>query len=284
MANPAMEPFCDTLTKGNDLTEGNREAVRLPQELVCAIISHIDDFNTLISCSTTGRMWRAETLPFLPFSFTTRTGEQGPKELRWPVPLLELYELSLLRYVQRLNILRSGASFARGLFDDEHNLRCFSALTHLRELRIDCLEFSSFMPNIGQYFGHFAPSLQSLALCRPMASSRQALYFAGLFPKLQDLKVLELEFGNTLKGETTASLELVPPSQPPLDEWLTLARFEAKEFVNDMITFYGKLRFRCAYLRDVDCTKRVLNECAETLVTLVMVNGRNGGTGKNFFG
>ena len=60
---------------------------------------------------------------------------------------------------------------------------------------------------------------------------------------------------------------------------LTLSYFEVGEFVNDMINFYGRHRFRCVYLRDVDDTDRVLHEFFETLVTLQMGRGR-----KNLFG
>ena len=267
---------------GNKLIGGERGSFWLPPELVCMIISHVDDFNTILSCSKTCRLWRAEAFPHLRYySLTTHMGEKDPEKSRWPESLLELHKLSLLRYVKQLSILRPGAELTLGKFGGERNLRPFSVLTNLRELRIDCLQLSSFIPNIERYFGRFSSTLQSLALFKPAASSLQVLYFVGLFQNLRDLKLLDFE--PTGEDETAADPALIPLFRPPLDGWLTLRYCQGGELVDGMIALYGGLRFRCVYLCDVQGTERVLHECAETLETLRVEPGW-GADGKNFFG
>ena len=123
---------------------------------------------------------------------------------------------------------------------DKCTLRYFSALTNLQELGMDNLQVASFMPNIQRYFEHFAPTLRFLALREPGGSSRQILYFIGLFPNLQDLKLCY----NFPEGEQEgmADADLVPLSVPPLCGRLTLMCFAKEKLVKDMIAFFGGLR------------------------------------------
>ena len=268
-----------TVPEESALTEGKRRLLWLPPELVCMIIfDHIDgsdSFETLLSCSMTSVSWRKALLPYLNHYFvTTYTGGWGPKQSRWPEPFVDLDQRSLLRCVRRLDmiLLQHETEFT---FGGERDLRYFSALTNLRELWMDNLELSSFMPNIKQCFGHFAPALRSLALYIPKASPWQIMYFVGLFQDLQDLKLL-VDIMLTRGYETAANLGLVPLSRPPLNGWLTLRGCGREEIVDDMVTLYGGLRFRCVYLCDVIYTQRVLDECATTLETFRMEPGWRG--------
>ena len=162
--------------------------------------------------------------------------------------------------------------------DSGYILPRFSALDHLRELQIDRLELSSFMPDIKQYFGHLAPTLKSLSLAHPIASRREILYFIGLFPSLQDFI---LWFPHDLNAETAASSALVPLSRPPLRGRLSLAHFGGREFVKDMITFHGGLRFRRIELISMGCVHQVLETCVETLEILRLHSTEQG---ENSFG
>jgi hypothetical protein len=187
--------------------------------------------------------------------------------LDWPIPLMEASQRHLLPSIKRFSIaFTDDNGFARGLFGDVHSLRYFSALENLQELSINNLWLSSFMPDIKKYFGHF-PTLRSLTLRKPKASCKQLLYLIGLFPYLQDLKLLY--FRPTKEDETTDNLALVPLSKPPLGGWLTLISCGGEEFVDKLIAFYaGKLPFRSVCLSYVECTQRVLDACAGTLETL----------------
>jgi hypothetical protein len=176
--------------------------------------------------------------PHLHYSLTTDdwTDAKEDRRLLWPNPLQKSYDLGFLPLVKRLRIRLEyrGDMFAPDRFRG-YTLRQFTALTNLQVLGIDNLQVSSFMPNIQQCFGHFAPTLRFLALKEPAGSPRQILYFIGLFPNLQDFKLLYAlpEMGR----ESAADADLVPPSVPPLRGRLTLTCIMGGRLIKDMITF-----------------------------------------------
>jgi hypothetical protein len=240
----------------------------IPRELAEMIFSYVHDTATLRSCSLTCRIWYYAAKPRFHYSLKTFRPKIliSDDRLDWPNPLLKAHELHLLPFIKRFSIVFTDSNgFTRRRFGNGPSLCCFSALENLQELRIDHLSLSSFMPYIKEYFGHF-PILRSLTLDKPKASCRQLLYFIGLFPYLQDLKLLY--FRPTKEDRTTDKSALVPPSIPPLGGWLTLVFYKGEEFVNEMIALYGKLPFRCVNLSRVECTQRVLDGCAGTLETL----------------
>jgi hypothetical protein len=264
----------------------------LSQKLVEIIVSHVHDTRTLRSCSLTCRMWYHAAKPHFHYSLKAIVPKSRfrhflktitPKtylpntDPDWPDPLLEAHELRLLPFIKRFSIVcrlevEDTSRFTREQFGYKQSLCYFSALENLQELRIDFLQLSSFMPDIKTYFGHF-PTLRSLALASPEASCRQLLYFIGLFPYLQDLK---LSCFDPIKEDKTADrLALVPPSKPPLGGWLRLLSCIGGKFVNEMIALYGKLPFRRVDITgsDLECTHRVLDGCVETLETWELIHG-----------
>jgi hypothetical protein len=244
----------------------------LPQDVVEMIVSYVHDIGTLRSCSLTCHIWYNATWPHFHYPLKTYTPKTHDR-LDWPNPLLKAQKLHLLPYIKRFSILVTDENgFTRRRCGVGKSLRCFFALENLQELSIDDLRLSSFMPNINKYFGHF-PTLRSLALRRPKASCRQLLYFIGLFPYLQDLKLFA--FDPAKEDSTTDKLVLVPPSKPTLGGWLALISCNGEEFVNEMIAFYGKLPFRRVNIShsDWECAQRVLDGCVETLETWELVFG-----------
>ena len=254
-------------------TQRPSPAPRLPQEILDKIISHlIRDFPTLLACSRISHSWYIATIPHLYYSLSaigiSQSGGYMPevyRKLAWPRPLKESYKLGLLPLVKRFRICLTHSEFTPTQLSGLA-LRYFSALTNLRELEIDNLQVSSFMPTIRQCFGHLSPTLRFLALKNPNGTHRQILYFIGLFPNLQDLK---LQYGKSMDepGDTTDAT-LIPLSTPPLRGWLRLVCLKKEDFVKDMITLFGGLRFRHMDLFGVSCSQLLLNECAEALETL----------------
>jgi hypothetical protein len=243
------------------------------------IISYlIYDTPTLLACSLTCYSWYIATVSHLHHSLTTDNGGRGvdqtylwptpPQRYLWPRPLQKSYELGLLPLVTRLRIRLDYYRLVKFTPEwlDGQTLRYFSALTNLQELGIDNLQVSSFMPTIKQCFGHFSPTLRFLALSKPDGSCRQVLYFIGLFPNLQDLKLHCFPFTNA--QESTADAALVPLSIPPLQGRLTLTDFERPSLIEDMVALFGGLRFRYMDLFMVGCVRLLLDACAETLETL----------------
>jgi hypothetical protein len=244
---------------------------RLPQELVDVIISYfIYNTRALKACSLTCYSWYIAAVPHLHHSLTTDNWSYFPGDGKywWPNPLKKSYHLGLLPLVQRLRI-RLCWDATRGFGPNRLGictLRYFSALTNLQELGIDDLQVSSFMPDIQRCFGHFSPTLRSLALREPKGSCRQILYFIGLFPNLQDLKLNYL--GPKVVKEDADDTTLVPPSVPPLRGRLTVTYFTRKKLVEEMISLFGGLRFRYMDLYGVKFVWLLLDACAETLERL----------------
>lgn len=239
---------------------------RLPQDVVELIFSFlIYDIDTLLACSATCYSWYTTTLPHL-YRYLTIDDEMIPEDRHeWPKPLRKPYKLGLLPFVKQLCI-RNIDTFAPDRFN-KCTLRYFSALTNLRELGIDHLQLSSFMPDIQRYFGHFAPTLQFLALKEPKGSSREILCFIGLFPNLRDLKLC-YPYPIEEEEESTADSALIPLHKPPLCGRLILACFTREGLVKDMIALFGGLRFRYMDLFRVKCARLLLDACTETLETL----------------
>ena len=182
-----------------------------------------------------------------------------------------MYKLGLLPLVKNLQI-RAVKSFPSGydeFFPIRFNRRIlhhFSALTDVRELAIEYLDIPSFMPRLQRYFGHFLPSVRSLALGEPKGSHRQIIYFIGLFQDLEDLKLIYN--WDTPQDEPADEPTLVPPFAPPLRGRLELKHLTRVEILKDMIDLFGGIRFRHMDLYNVNGTRLLLDACAQTLETL----------------
>ena len=245
-------------------TSQSSPIIRLPQELVDAIIHYfIYDVHTLAACSLTCRSWYISAVPHLHHTLTTTDKKE---RFRWPIPLRESYNLGLLPLVKQfcIRLQLTGATFSPNLFRGR-TLGYFSALRNVRTLGIDNLDICGFMPNIQRYFGHFAPTVQFLLLGDPVGTPRQILYFIGLFPNLQNLKLV-CDFRMKERKSTTNDADLIPLSIPPLEGRLTLAH-PGESFIKDMITLFVP-RFRSMDLCKVKDVRLLLDACAETLETL----------------
>jgi len=234
------------------------------------ISNFIYDKDSLLACSMTCYSWYIAAVPYLHNTLTTENGPPLPwidTKYLWPRPLQKSYELGLLPLVKRFRIcmVHNVPGFGPKSLS-KRTLCYFSALTNLQELGIDYLYVSDFMPTIQQCFGYFSPTLRFLALKRPFGSCRQILYFIGLFPNLQDLK-LDYPFPRG-EQESAADATLVPLSIPPLRGRLTLTCFTRVNLVKDMIVLFEGLRFRRMDLFRVKCVRLILDACRETLETL----------------
>ena len=238
---------------------------RLPQELVELTISYfIRDTRTLLACSMICYSWYIAAVPHLHHTLTIdTTGSSGGV---WPKPLRNAYNLDLLPLVKQFRFRALCTPFTPAKLN-MFTLRHFSAPTNLQELGVDDLQLPSFMPNIQRYFGHFAPTLRFLALREPRGSSRQILYFIGLFPNLQDLKLCynQTYMSQISQRDGMVDADLIPLSIPPLCGRLTLMCFAKEKLVKDMVTFFAGLHFRYMDLFRVKCVRLVLGACANTL-------------------
>ena len=212
---PRMLKLWDLIRKFFTHSPTKGQPFKLPFELVIIIISNIYNVKTLRLCSLTCHSWHDAAASYLQYSLTAFTTTQAGL-----TPWSELRKLGLLPRVKRFYIHKHFTvinSIPRQLV--RSNLHHFLALKNLQELWMDCLDLSSLVPNLKEYFGHLEQTLQSLSLCNLKTSSRELLYFIGFFPNLQDLK---LYYTNFSREETTQICALIPPSIPPLSGCLTL--------------------------------------------------------------
>ena len=273
MRNPIKNLFRKSVLKE---ISGLQKPGGFSQDLVNEVVSYIYDIWTLRSCSTACQMMYYAALPRLYYSHETLVMKGSERRIAWPQPLKRSHKLGLLPLVKQFSILHGICTFGPEQLNGD-NLRYFSALKNLRELSMCRFELAKFMPNVQPYFNHFVPTLQSLSLTEPRGSTRQILYFIGLFPNLQDFELYS--FASTEKA-TTADLALIPPSIPPLNGWLAFRLIQRDRFIDEMIALYGGLHFCHVYL-DWMSWRQVLGACAETLKTLQLDEGSL--QGEDFF-
>ena len=258
-------------------------ANRLPQEIVEMIIGHLfyDPFS-LRACSFTCYSWYIAAVRHLHSSLVTPTyRKDGNRKLWWHDSFRSMHKLGLLPLVRKLRIRGTQqhpdqfgpTTFSPKLFDCRI-LRQFSSLTNVQELGIDFLDIPSFMPlKFRRYFGHFLPTLRSLALREPKGSRRQIIFFIGLFQHLEDLRFRYKSF--VPQEEPTDDPTLVPLFIPPLRGRLTLSCFTRVGILEDMINLFGGIRFRHMDLSAVNGVRLLLDASAKTLETLRLYpNGR----------
>ena len=254
------------------LTTRLSPATRLPPEIIKIVIAYfIYDKHNLLSCSLTCRSWYIASVPHLHHTLVVEIPPPyDTSRLGWSKPLQEASKLGLLPLVKKFQVhvgFSNIATFSPMTFD-RHTLHQFSALTNVQELVIDYLDAASFVPTIRQYFGHFSPTVRSLALRKPKGSRRQIIFFIGLFEHLEDLKLL-YDVIYPQEEDPGANQSLVPPFIPPLQGRLTVTCFRKDVgLLQDMIDLFGGIRFHRMDLFNVKGTRLLLGACAETLETL----------------
>ena len=237
------------------------------------IIAHLTrDTRSLLTCTLTCYSWYIIAVPHLHHTLIVSTPgfESVGRKLSWPKPLVRGHELGLLPLVKEFRVRafsRGGEGFSPERFN-RSTLRQFSALTNVRELWIETLNIPKFMRRVQKYFGHFLPTVRSLALDEPKGSHRQVLHFIGQFRHLDDLKLLFSPYRPNFQEGQADDLELIPPFAPPLRGRLTMRYSKKVELVKDMIELFGGIRFHSMDLLDVNGMRLLLHGCVETLEIL----------------
>ena len=178
----------------------------------------------------------------------------------------------LLPFVKKLRICGTFIDYSRMFYPELAScslLHKLSALSNVRELLIEYLDISTFTRRPQRLFRHFLPTVQSLALMRPMGTHRQIIYFIGLFQHLEDLKFSQMSPYPEPKQEYSVDdPTLIPHFSPPLRGQLTVPFCLEPKVLADMISLFGGLQFRSMDLDCVDGIHLLLDACAKTLETL----------------
>jgi len=235
------------------------------------IVAHlIYDTGSLLACSLTCYSWYIASVPHLHYALTTRPDSWFcvPKA-GWPTPLQNAAKFGLLPLVKKFWV--HAPKYCWDRFSSERfnsrTLSQFSALTNIQELRLDNMDIPSFMPEVSQYFGHFLPTVRSLALGSPGGSHRQIIFFIGMFKHLEDLTLFNDEL-EPWQSEPANDPTLVPPFAPPLRGRLVVSCLKREGLLKDMVKLFGGIRFRYMNISNVGETRLLLDACAGTLETL----------------
>lgn len=246
----------------------SRQTHWVPPEIWGAIIAYFAyDPCTLKVCAATCFTWYNIATPHLHRTLKFRHWAKDPLHAHLN-PLEPLHKLDLLDFVKRVQFEAIfGIPWLNPAMFDSESLQYFHGLKNLQDLTIADLDFSKFSMGVGEYFGHFSPTLQSVALSAPRGTRRQLLDFFGLFPKLEDVKILNYRI---MAGEyETVSAPLIS-TEGRLGGRLALEHFGDEELLKDMIVVYGGMRFTSVDLHDVQGAQLVLEACTNTLETLYL--------------
>ena len=183
-----------------------------------------------------------------------------------PNPLVAFHQLGLLPLVRKVEFRRGISKRPWVVPDifDSRNLDHFSALVNIQDLTIADLVFSRFASGIEKYFGHFSPTLRSIALVYPMGHPRQLLDFLALFPKLDDIKIAH--YLATIETPDEPDTPCAPV-RGSLRGKLTLNGFVDQGLLEEIIASFEGMRFIYMDLENVVRTQLLLDACAKTLQT-----------------
>lgn len=180
---------------------------------------------------------------------------------------MSLHKLGLLPFVKQLQFEKAlfTVPWLATALSDSQSVRYFGALVNLQGLAIADLDFSKFPVGLGEYFGHFSPTLRSVALSCPTGTRRQLLDFFMLFPKLDDIKISYYHARPEVHEALDARLV---PIAGGLRGRLILNGFGEEGLLKDIITAFGGIRFTSMDLQNVRGVRLLLEACADTLETL----------------
>ena len=165
-----------------------------PPEIVEMIIAHLEhDIPTLKACAATCFCWYNIAVPRLHRTLILEARDFGKHQNRHPNPLPSLFKLGLLPFVQQLQFRGVVPMWDQWIVPavfESRNMQYFRAMVNLQELKIGNLDLSLFLAGLRQYWGHFSPTLRSVALSHPNGTRRRLLDSFRLFPKLDDIEIV----------------------------------------------------------------------------------------------
>ena len=182
-----------------------------------------------------------------------------------------LGERGLLQYTRHLSItFPRDPEFAYGL---EPNIQHLRTITNLWILEAHWLDTFSFIPKMGECFGSFLGTLQSLKLAFARGQNKRILYFVCLFPNLRDLEIYSVHgYINSMRNDGPCfDIKTSPPLDCTFDlQWNVASERDsmgAHLFLSDLVALPSGLKFRTLKLSE--CTSNnlqlLVNACAPTL-------------------
>ena len=266
----------------------------LPQELVDHIMEMLDgDFQALKACSLVCKAMFAstrhlihETLCLTQRNDNSVLTREERKKLRYQYQrsgghgvtlrfLSYVGERGFLQYTRRVHIRESTVFTPETL---QPHLHHFRSLDRVHTLILEKFDTFSWTDHYKTHFVHFYPTLTSLTLTRPASCYRAIMQFVLQFPNLESLCLEWLKDEVQLHQGSTSSV--VVDQFPPLHGHLRLAFGTWGRWLADFIRdFQSRTNFRSVELEPDSFgnpVQSVLNVCAHTLESLIIVSPANG--------
>jgi len=247
----------------------HRQTHRFPTEILEMVVAClISDIPSLKACATTCFAWYNAAAPHLHHTLILRQRHPDPAH-QGLKPLSELAELGLLPLVRgvqfRSYVFNDNGPWVAPRFFSTQSRDYWLTLAGIQYLTVEDLDFSMFETGVEKYSVHLSPTLQSLTLIHPRCHPRQLLDFLRLFPKLDDIRLINCEFSDE---EDPTPNTLHAPILGSFRGNLTIRSLLVDGVLRDFIAASGGARFIEMNLYDVLEMQLLLETCAETLETL----------------
>ena len=196
----------------------HKSSTPLPYEVAEMIIAHLTyDLRALKACSLTCLSWYIIAVPHIHHTITFREKSFFVTQTRLK-PLSKLQGLGIIPLVREVRVVCSyECRWFKPQAFSRQDLCYFSAFANVRKLTLDKVNISSFMPEIGRYFGQFSATLRSIGLIAPCCyTPRELSYFLSLFSNLDDIEIRYLFSPSLLLNPPIPDTELVPISAQKL--------------------------------------------------------------------
>ena len=221
------------------------------------------DKPSLRTCCMTCYSWYIAAVPHLHHAQIIHVNTKGRDgKWLWPIPILNMGSFGIFPLVKDLRIHgNSDDSFSPKLLHWGAMYYNFLELTNVQKLQIKYLDIPSSIPRVQKYFGHFLPTVWSLSLISPEGSTRQIVFFIGLFRHLKDLSIHNVPPQIGLEHDPT----LIPPFSPPLRGQLVAWHLGRADLIKGMVDLFGGICFSQVDLVEVAETWVLLSTCSKTL-------------------
>ena len=262
-------------SKGPDTPTDSRKSCMLPPEIVEMIIVYFEyDIATLRACAATCSSWYNVATPYLHYALSLRTSCVD-KSRRYPNLFASVHKLGLLPLVKRLRFEEDpfGVPWVTPDTLNYRSMRHLHALVNLQDLIIANLDLSEFPVGAGDYFGHFSPTLRSVALSCPRGTRRQLLDFLRLFPMLDHISISNYDVRT--QAHEALDPRQVLPIKGGLRGRLILENFGGERLLKDVIVAFGGMRFAFIDLQNTRGAQLLLEACADTLETVRIYTDAN---------
>lgn len=235
---------------------GTRKAnsVRLPQEIVDYIVDYVsDDRPTLFACTHLSRAWciAARTHLYRTLTVSDLTGFKATNDLQKMGMVHLVHRMVVIRKINQVDFMLS------------KTLTRLNPFTHLQELDLRYLNVGELVLQLYEGCDTLKSTVRTLELRHPAGGIKHIVCFISLFSNLENLTVDGI---NRIISDSPIP---VVEYSPPLTGRLKLSGISDQDFIHDLVSMRGGVRFRTVDLRFCREVQEIIDGCAATMERLI---------------